>query len=79
MSLSFLQQELTAQLSRSANLGLLDVIINAGDLLRATGGIQDMPACCSAMESEVRPRDTILLESTNGYGMTVRYVLPRAL
>jgi hypothetical protein len=36
-----------------------------------------MPACCDAMRSEMKPGDILLVEQTNGPGMTVRYRLPR--
>jgi len=30
------------------------------------------------MQAEMKPGDTVLLDRTNGVGMTVRYLLPRA-
>jgi hypothetical protein len=30
------------------------------------------------MQDEMKPGDVLLLERTNGAGMTVRYLLPRA-
>ncbi len=33
---------------------------------------------CDAMQAEIKPGDTMILDRTNGAGMTVRYLLPRA-
>jgi hypothetical protein len=83
MSLSSFQQELSAHLERASKMGFLDILVNAGELHRSVGGVlggtEDMPTCCAAMEAEMHARDIVLLERENGYGMTVRYVLPRAL
>jgi hypothetical protein len=35
-------------------------------------------SCCDAMQGEFKLGDTLLLDRTNGAGMTVRYLLPRA-
>jgi hypothetical protein len=36
-----------------------------------------MPSCCDAMQEEMKPGDTLLVERDNSAGMTVRYLLPR--
>lgn len=81
VSIGLFRQELSAQLGRASAMGLLDVLINAGELHRAMGGAvggsESMPACCIAMAAEISPSDIVLLESTSGPGMTVRYSLPR--
>jgi hypothetical protein len=37
-----------------------------------------MSFCCDAMQAEMKPGDTLLIERANGAGMTVRYLLPRS-
>jgi hypothetical protein len=32
---------------------------------------------CEAMQAEMKPGDTMILDRANGAGMTVRYLLPR--
>jgi hypothetical protein len=36
-----------------------------------------MPLCCDAMQAEMKSGDILLVERTNGAGMTVRDFLPR--
>jgi hypothetical protein len=75
------RQGLLAQMARASRCGLIDVLINCGELYRSLGGYpgskHGMPLCCAAMEAEMKPGDTLLLELSNGAGMTVRYLLPR--
>ena len=33
--------------------------------------------CCDAMQEELKSGDMLVLDRTNGPGMTVRYILPR--
>jgi hypothetical protein len=79
VSIDHFRHELLAQLDRASSVGRIDVLINSGELARsiANGGFST-PACCDAMQEEFRLGDTLLLDRTNGAGMTVRYLLPRA-
>jgi hypothetical protein len=82
VSMDHFRQGLLAQMGRASHGGLIDVLINSGELYRSLGGYpgssHGMPACCDAMQAEMKPGDTMLLERSNGAGMTVRYLLPRA-
>jgi hypothetical protein len=82
VSTDHFRQGLLAQMDRASHGGLIDVLINSGELYRSLGGYpgsaHGMPLCCDAMQAEMKPGDTLLLERTNGAGMTVRYLLPRA-
>jgi hypothetical protein len=81
VSTDHFRQELLAQMNRAAKGGLIDVLISSGELYRSLGGypgsMHGMPSCCDAMQAEMKPGDTLLVERTNGAGMTVRYLLPR--
>jgi hypothetical protein len=71
---------LLAQLGRAATGGRIDVLINSGELCRSvTSGSSGSASCCDAMQEEVKLGDTLLLDRTNGAGMTVRYLLPRTV
>jgi hypothetical protein len=76
------RQELLAQMNRAFKGGLIDVLINSRDLHRSFGGypgsLHGMPSCCDAMQAEMKPGDTLVVERANDTGMTVRYRLPRA-
>ena len=82
VSTDHFRQGLLAQMARASHGGLIDVLINSGELYRSLGGYpgstHGLPFCCDAMEAEMKPGDVLLLERTNGVGMTVRYLLPRA-
>ena len=66
---------LRAQMARATIAGQLDVL---NQLLGGyPGSIHGMPLCCDAMQAEFKPGDTMILDRTNGDGMTVRYLLPR--
>jgi hypothetical protein len=79
VSTDHFQYELRAQLSRAAQGGRIDVLINSGELCRSIlGGTAWANACCDAMQAEFRLGDTILLDRSSGAGMTVIYLLPRA-
>jgi hypothetical protein len=56
----------------------VNLLINSGELCRsiANGG-STAASCFEAMEAEFLPGDKLLLDRTNGAGMTVRYLLPR--
>jgi hypothetical protein len=81
VSTDHFRQELLAQMRRAFSNGRIDVLINSGELYRSLGGYpgssHGMPSCCDAMQDEMKPGDVLLLERTNGAGMTVRYLLPR--
>jgi hypothetical protein len=61
---------------------LIDVLINSGELYRSLGGypgsMHGMPSCCEAMQAEMKAGDVLLVDRSNGAGMTVRYLLPRS-
>jgi 5-methylcytosine-specific restriction protein A len=82
VSTDHFRQGLLAQMRRASLNGRIDVLINSGELYRSLGGYpgssHGMPSCCDAMQDEIKPGDVLLLERTNGAGMTVRYLLPRA-
>jgi hypothetical protein len=78
VSTDHFRQELTAQLARAVKGGRLDILINSGELCRSiqsAGAFAD--SCCDAMEAEMKAGDTLLIERSNGAGLTVRYLLPR--
>jgi 5-methylcytosine-specific restriction protein A len=81
VSIDHFRQGLLAQMARAAIGGRIDVLINSGELYRSLGGypgsMHGMPSCCDAMRAEMKPGDTMVLDQTNGAGMTVRYLLPR--
>jgi hypothetical protein len=81
VTIDHFRQELMAQMGRATIHGFLDILVNSGDLYRSGGGypgsVHGMPACCDAMQNEIKPGDILLLDRTNGAGMTVRYALPR--
>jgi hypothetical protein len=72
---------LLALMERATHHGRIDVLINSGELYRSLGGYpgstHGMPFCCDAMEAEMKSGDVLLVERANGFGMTVRYLLPR--
>ncbi len=80
VSTDHFRQELLAQLGRAATQGRIDILINSGELYRsiAKGGFRS-GSCCDAMQEEFKMGDTLLLDRTNGAGMTVRYLLPRTV
>ena len=78
VSTDHFRQELRTQLARAATGGRIDVLINAGELCRAIANSSSRSgSCCDAMQAEFKLGDTLLLDRTNGAGMTVRYLLPR--
>jgi hypothetical protein len=82
VSIDYFRQGLLAQMGRAAHGGLIDVMINSGDLYRSLGGYpgskHGMPFCCDAMQAEMKAGDIVILDRSSGAGMTVRYLLPRA-
>jgi hypothetical protein len=81
VSTDHFRQGLLALMDRVSRCGLIDVLINSGELYRSLGGypgsLHGMSNCFDAMEDEMKPGDTLVLEKSNGAGMTVRYLLPR--
>jgi hypothetical protein len=81
VSINHFRQGLLTRIERATNGGQLDVLVNSGELYRALGGYpgstHGLPSCCDAMQQELRLGDTMVLDRTNGAGMTIRYVLPR--
>ena len=78
VSTDHFRHELLAQLGRAATQGRIDVLINSGELCRSvTRGSSGSASCCDAMQEEFKMGDTLLLDRSNGAGMTVRYLLPR--
>lgn len=72
------RHELLAQLGRAAAIGRIDLLINSGELCRSVpSGPAWSALCCDAMEAEIKLGDVLLLERSDGAGMTVRYLLPR--
>ena len=83
VSVDHFRQELLAQMGRAAKGGLIDVLINSGELYRSLGGKarpnSQISSCCDAMQEEIGPGDMVLIEQDSGPGMTVRYLLPRTV
>ena len=78
VSIDHFRQELLVQLRRAATEGCIDILINSGELCRTVPGCGTWSAsCCDAMQEEFKLGDTLVLDRTNGPGMTVRYLLPR--
>ena len=81
VSVDHFRRGLLLQMSRASSFGLIDILITSGDLYRALGGYpgstNGMPSCCNAMQDEMRIGDVLLVDCTDGPGMTVRYLLPR--
>jgi hypothetical protein len=82
VSVDHFRHELQAQMGRATKGGLIDVLINSGELYRSLGGypgsMHGMPSCCEAMQAEMKAGDVLLVDRSNGAGMTVRYLLPRS-
>jgi hypothetical protein len=80
VSINHFREELRAQLAHATTVGRIDVLINSGELGRSiTKGGSASVSSCDAMQAELMPGDTLLLDRTNGTGMTVRYLLPRTV
>jgi hypothetical protein len=75
------RDELLGQMARATARGAKNILINSGELHCSLG---DFPganhhsaACCEAMESEMKTGDILVVEKSNGWGLTIRYMLPR--
>jgi hypothetical protein len=81
VSVDHFRQELRLQMGRASKSGAPNVLINAPALHKSLGGYpgsnHGMPACCDAMEEEMKAGDLLLVDRANKAGMTVRYLLPR--
>jgi hypothetical protein len=57
------------------------ILINSGELHCSLGDFPGVnhhsAACCEAMESEMKTGDILVVEKSNGWGLTIRYMLPR--
>jgi hypothetical protein len=77
----YFRTELLAQMSRAAGLGAESILINSYELHCSLGDFpganHQSAACCDAMESQMKAGDRLLVEKSNGYGLTIRYMLPR--
>ena len=55
VSTDYFRQGLLAQMGRASHGGLIDVLINSGELYRSLGGYPGsntgMPLCCDAMQA----------------------------
>jgi hypothetical protein len=79
VSTDHFRHELLAQLGRATTRGLIDVLVNSGELCRTIPrGSFSSASCCDAMQAEFKLGDTMVLDRANGAGMTVRYLLPRS-
>jgi hypothetical protein len=82
VSIDHFRQGLLAQMGRATHGGLIEVLINSGELYRSLGGYpgskHGMPFCCDAMQAEMKSGDILILDRSSAAGMTVRYLLPRA-
>jgi hypothetical protein len=82
VSTDHFRRGLLAQMARATIAGQIDILINCGQLYRSLGGYpgstHGMSFCCEAMQAEMKPGDTMILDRANGAGMTVRYLLPRS-
>jgi hypothetical protein len=78
VSIDHIRQQLLVQLRHAATEGRIEILINSGELCRNVPGSCSWSAsCCDAREEELKSGDTLVLDRTNGAGMTVRYLLPR--
>jgi hypothetical protein len=76
VSTGHFRQELRARLGRAARQGRIDILVNSGELCRTIPrGSSWSISCCDA--NEFKLGDTLLLDRSNGAGMTIRYRLPR--
>jgi hypothetical protein len=80
VSTDHFRQGLLDQLDRAATQGRIDLLINSAELCRSiTRSSCGSASCCDAMQEEFKLGDKLLLDRTNGAGMTVRYLLPRTV
>jgi hypothetical protein len=71
---------ITRPVAPRSRKGRIDITINSGELNRSIAGAgSDASSCCEAMQEEFKTGDALILDRTNGAGMTVRYFLPRTV
>jgi hypothetical protein len=75
------RDELLGQMARAAGRGAKNILINSYELHCSLGDFpganHQSTACCDAMESQMKTGDILVVEKSNGYGLTIRYLLPR--
>jgi hypothetical protein len=75
------RNELLGQIERAHARGAKSILINSGELHCSLGDFfganHQSTACCEAMEAEMKLGDVLIVEKSNGYGLTIRYMLPR--
>jgi hypothetical protein len=76
-------QELDAQLARAASRGMSHILINARELHSSLGDFPDsgdrLASCRLVMRKEMKAGDVMVVAEDHLVGMTVRYILPRAV
>jgi hypothetical protein len=76
-------QELNAQFERAASRGMSHILVNARELHASLGdfpGSDDkLTSCRLVMRNEMKTGDVMVVTRENLMGMTVRYLLPRAV
>jgi hypothetical protein len=76
------RSELLAQMARAASRGARHILINSNELHCSLGDFpgadHQSTACCEVMEGEMKAYDVLVVEKSNGYGLTIRYMLPRS-
>jgi hypothetical protein len=71
-------QSFPTTVAYAATEGRIDILINSGELCRTIPGSYSWSdSCCDAMQEELKSGDTLVLDRTNGAGMTLRYLPPR--
>jgi UDP-N-acetylmuramyl pentapeptide synthase len=79
VSVDHFRQELLAQMSRAATQGRIDILVTSGEFCRSIRRSDlQMSTCCDASQEEIKAGDVLLVERTNGAGLIVCYLLPRA-
>ena len=75
------RDELLGQLARADARGAKHIVVNSSELHCSLGDFlganHQSTACCEVMESEMKLGDVLVVEKSNGYGLTIRYLLPR--
>jgi hypothetical protein len=80
VSVDHFRLELLTQMAEAATKGQLDILINSQELCRSLRtGSSWSSFCCNAMEAEMKLGDTLIVGRADQAGMTIRYLLPRAI
>ena len=76
-------EELNAQFGRAASRGMSHVLINTRELHSSLGDFPDandkLVSCRVVMRNEMKAGDVLVVAEDHLVGMTVRYVIPRAV